>query len=412
MAAKRHERALRRLQGLRRRAEVRALERAARDRGAGAWIVGGALRDRFRSLPISEIDVAVAGDAEALAADLERQGAGRAVFLSRDRPGPRVFRVAGARVLDVAEVEGGSIAADLGRRDFTVNALALDVSTGALVDPYGGLADLERGRLRAVRDTNLVDDPLRILRAARFLATHGLRPDRALLSASRRSASLFPRVAAERIGAELSKLLGAERTATALRWAARAGILPAVLGPSAPASLAASAVRALVALDALPIRRLAPPRRRRLRLARLALALGLSPEATRSWLSQRRWSREEGRDAARLVELAAASRRAADARGAWAWILDAGDLATDALILLERLGAADRRRAFRLRKLSARPRPLVTVGGRDVVDWLGIASGPRVGELLRAVRVEAAMGTVRTRREARSWLVGQVREGL
>src|SRR5262249_9767729 len=154
-----------------RRPEIAALERAARARGASAWIVGGALRDRALGLPVPEIDVAVAGDAEAIAADLERDGGGRAVFLSKDRPGPRVFRVAGARPLDVAEIEGGSIEADLERRDFTANALALELPAGTLVDPFGGLADLERRRLRGVRPENFAEDPLRILRAARFQAT-------------------------------------------------------------------------------------------------------------------------------------------------------------------------------------------------------------------------------------------------
>src|SRR5262249_37507106 len=113
------------LRALSRRREVAALGRAARERGADAWIVGGALRDRLLGLPLPEVDAAVSGDAEAIAGDLERAGHGRAVFLSRDRPGPRVFRVAGERPLDVAELEGGSIETDLARRDFTVNAMAL-----------------------------------------------------------------------------------------------------------------------------------------------------------------------------------------------------------------------------------------------------------------------------------------------
>jgi tRNA nucleotidyltransferase/poly(A) polymerase len=413
MATTRHLRAAqRRLGSLRRRPEVRAFERAARARGAAAWLVGGALRDLLLGRPVAEVDVAVAGDAEELASDLERDGAGRAVFLSRDRPGPRVYRVAGRHVLDIAELEGGSISADLGRRDFTVNAFALDLSTGGLVDPFGGLSDLARRRLRSVSDENLSEDPLRMLRAARFLATHGLRPEAELLTAARRRAPLIERVAVERIGAELSKLLGAARAAPALEWAARARILPAVLGRRATPSRAFALARSLEAFDDAAVRRLSSPRRRRLRLARLALALRLPAPAARSWLSERRWSRDESRDAAHLVELAASSRRTASARDAWAWILDADDLAEDALMLLDRLGAADRRRARNLRHRLARRRPRVAIRGQDVVDWLGIGAGPRVGELLRAARVAAAMGEVSNRREARNWLIGQVREGL
>ncbi|MGE5413997.1 MAG: hypothetical protein ACM3NW_07475, partial [Syntrophomonadaceae bacterium] len=195
MPANLGQRTLPALRSLSRRAEVASLARAASRRGAEAWIVGGALRDRLLGVATPEIDVAVSGDAEAIAGDLERAGAGRAVFLSRDRPGPRVFRVAGRRPLDVAELEGGSIETDLARRDFTVNAMAVSAVSGELLDPFGGLEDLRQRRLRAVRADNLVDDPLRVLRAARLYGTLGLLPDRALLSASRRAAAAFTRVA-------------------------------------------------------------------------------------------------------------------------------------------------------------------------------------------------------------------------
>jgi tRNA nucleotidyltransferase/poly(A) polymerase len=400
------------LRNLRRRPEIAALARAAARRGVDAWIVGGALRDRLLGLRPAEVDIAVARDVEAIAADLERAGVGRAVFLSRGRPGPRVFRIAGPRAFDVAEIEGGTILADLGRRDFTVNALALPLPSGELIDPFGGLADVAARRLRCVRPENLAEDPLRILRAARLFATRGLRPDRGVIAASRAVAGLFSRAAPERIGAELAKLLEAPRSAPALTWAARAGILPAVVGLPIASGRAAAVARSLATLDDVSVRRLTPDRRRRLRLAGLALPLGLTADRTRAWLSSRHWGRDEARDAARLVELADRSRRTGSPEAAWGWILDAGDLLPDALALLERRGAAARRRARRLRMLARSRRPPIAVSGRDVVEWLGIPEGPRVGELLNAVRVAAAMGAVSGRRAARHWLVGQVRKSL
>ena len=412
MPAAQRKRAPPALGRLRRRPEIAALSRAARDRGAEAWIVGGALRDRLLGLRSPEIDAAVLGDAGAIAADLERLGHGRAVFLSKDRPGPRVFRVAGKRPLDLAELEGGSIATDLARRDFTVNAMALAVSSGELLDPYGGVGDLARRRLRAVRDENLVDDPLRALRAARFLATHGLVPVPALLPPARRAAAAFGRVAPERATAELSRLLGAPRAVPALRWAGRAGVLAPALGLT-DGRAAAAAVRALRDFDDPAIARLPPERRRRLRLARILLALGLTPPEARSWLGRRRWARDEARQAGGLAALAASAHGLRGRRAAWAWILDAerDGLLDDAALLLGRLGAARSRRARELARLARGPRRKVRVSGDDVVRWLAVTPGPLVGDLLARLRVAIAMGEVFDRRQARHWLSGQVRKG-
>ena len=412
MDSNQRKRALRALRGLGRRAEVAVLARAAKARGIAAWIVGGALRDRLLGLATAEVDVAVSGDAEALAAVLERAGLGRAVFLSRDRPGPRVFRIAGKRPLDVAELEGGSIEADLRRRDFTVNALALDLGSGAILDPFGGLEDLRHGRLRLVRSENLADDPLRILRAARFFAALGLVPDAAVLAASRRAAGLFVSAAPERVAAELSRLLGSARAEPALSWTAKADILPAVLGRAISRPRAARLARSLAVLDDAGTRRMPPEQRRRLRLGLLAVGLGLSPSEAREWLQERRWAREEARDAALLCGLVASARRVRSRREAWSWVLEAGVLAQDAVTLLARLGPQERRRARSLRALTRAPRRTVTVDGADLQRWLGLDAGPRIGELLRAVRLAAAMGEVSNRRQARDWLTGQVRPGL
>jgi tRNA nucleotidyltransferase (CCA-adding enzyme) len=403
--------AARALGGLCRRAEIVALARAAARRSVAAWIVGGAPRDRLLGVAVPEVDVAVSGDAEGLAGELEREGLGRSVFLSRDRPGPRVFRVAGKRPLDIAELEGGSIETDLRRRDFTANAIALSVPSGQILDPFGGVADLRKRRLRCVREENLAEDPLRILRAARLFATHALRPDRRLLEASRRAAPLFGRAAPERVAAELSRLLASPAAAPALAWAARAGILPAALGRDMSPQRAASLARSTAVLDGRAARDMAPSRRRRLRLALLAVRLRLTPSEARGWLQERRWARGEAQEAAHVVGLVASARGIRTRRNAWSWVLEAGALGEDALALLSRLGAAGRRRARGLRPFVRAPLRTVRVTGGDVVNWLGIEPGPRVGQMLGELRIAAATGEVRNRRQARNWLTGQVRGG-
>jgi len=112
---------------------------------------------------------------------------------------------------------------------------------------------------------------------------------------------------------------------------------------------------------------------------------------------------------ARLRGLVASARRARTRRAAWSWVLEAGDLAQDALTLLAGLGARGRQCARTLRPFTRAPRPTVRVTGGDVVAWLGIEPGPRVGELLARLRLAAAMGEIANRPQARSWLTGQVR---
>jgi poly(A) polymerase len=104
---------------------------------------------------------------------------------------------------------GDDIGTDLGRRDFTVNAMALRLPDLELVDPYGGLADLAQRRLRTplAVDVSFTDDPLRMLRAARFASQLGFTPDDAVVEAMGRMRGRLEIVSAERIRDELTKLL-------------------------------------------------------------------------------------------------------------------------------------------------------------------------------------------------------------
>ena len=101
------------------------------------------------------------------------------------------------------------IEADLSRRDFTVNAMAIDLEGLQLVDPFDGTADLAAGRLRTplAPEESFGDDPLRMLRAARFIAGYGLKPDPELVAAATSMADRLSIVSAERIRDELDKLL-------------------------------------------------------------------------------------------------------------------------------------------------------------------------------------------------------------
>ncbi len=128
-------------------------------------------------------------------------------------------------------VFGDSLEADLGRRDFTVNAMALRLPERVLVDPTGGLDDLLAGRLRtaAAAEVSFADDPLRMMRAARFTSTLGFRLDPEAAEAMTALADRIGNISAERVRDELVKLLSADSPRAGLETLVDSGIADLVL---------------------------------------------------------------------------------------------------------------------------------------------------------------------------------------
>lgn len=140
-------------------------------------------------------------------------------------------------------VFGDDVEVDLSRRDFTVNAMALRLTDGAglatapeLLDPFGGLADLAAKRLRTPLDpeVSFSDDPLRMLRAARFIASLELHPDEALLAAVRAMGERLGIVSVERVRDELDKLLVVDKPSPGLAFLVHTGLCAQFL-PELPA---------------------------------------------------------------------------------------------------------------------------------------------------------------------------------
>jgi tRNA nucleotidyltransferase (CCA-adding enzyme) len=363
------------------------------------WVVGGSVRDALDGRAFAELDLAVSHDGAGLAAAAEAAGVGKAVPLSD--ASPVVFRIAGANDIDCAEIEGGSIESDMARRDFTVNAIAFDPESREWVDPFGGAADLARRRLRLISAANFADDPLRALRVVRFMATHELRPDPQTLRATRDVAALLRDVAPERIRVELVKTLRASRARKAIEVLIRTGLLEPALRIRTARHLRRALLRKL---DSPAISRLSPDNRLRLRLALLAEALRLSPDRASRWLADLRFSREECAGTGALLSLAHRVPALATSRDEWSWIRDAGRDRALALWLFSLLHSGPTTLSKRLARRRPR-RGRLRVGGRDLMVWLGIGPGPRIGELLRDLEIQWMSGAIRSRRAARQWLV-------
>ncbi len=190
-----------------RAAPLPAAVAAALGGGEGVWIAGGAVRDAALGREVADLDLAVAADPGAVAKALGRELGEHAFELSAEFGTWRV--VAGdGRQIDITVLRGETIEADLAARDFTVGAVAVPLAGGEAIDPTGGLADLERGVLRAVGSRSFAADPLRLLRAARLAAELNLMIDPDTVALAHDAAARAAEPAGERQLAELRQLLG------------------------------------------------------------------------------------------------------------------------------------------------------------------------------------------------------------
>jgi|GEM_PF-461337 len=235
-------------------------------------LVGGVLRDRVLGLATYDLDAVVAGRGGEIAGELATRLPARLVKLGGkdfaayrlvigaggDSGGADDGVLSGHRILDLWDRQSLPLHDDLARRDFTVNSFALAPRGGAVVDPFGGLADLERRVLRATTAQSFEGDPLRVLRLVRLLARlPGFSVEPATFELARRAAPRLPEVAAERIREELWLLLShlpSERSGDAGGGVHASA--PAAVGGDAdravPSSPAATGLLALAALDLYP----------------------------------------------------------------------------------------------------------------------------------------------------------------
>ena len=406
-----------------------AAGRLAAAHGARAFVVGGLVRDALLERPPAshDLDVVVEGDALAVARALADAFGGSLVeherFLTASVTLPDRRRVDLVTARSERYERPGAlphvlpalIAQDLRRRDFTVNALAVEIGSGGfgLLDPLGGSADIRRRRLRILHPLSFVEDPTRIFRAARYAARLGFALDAwtARCQALALSLAPYPALSPARIVAELERIIADAEPAAALTGLARARAFR-LLDPRHRLTRRGLAQLQAVA-DTLAWAREhaepAPP----LELLAVALAvdqshdvatgalraLGLSGaplERVRATLAGAD-ALAAGLQAARRSEAARALRAASPTAVAWSHLTaePAGRARLDELLAATRAG-----------------RP--ALGGGDVIA-LGVAPGPEVAAVLAALRDARLEGEIRDRPGeidyVRTWLPNRKKEG-
>ena len=197
-----------------------------------AYLVGGAVRDMLLGRELADLDLVIEGDAGALEGIPEFEPEREGLFLTgKLRLSDLEVDVAQARAETypqpgaLPEVKPASIADDLARRDFTINAMALPLSgDGELLDPHGGVEDLRAGLLRILHERSFADDPTRALRAARYAARFGfeLEPETERLLGQ----ADLSTVTEDRIQNELRRAAAEPDPGAILRLIAAWGILP------------------------------------------------------------------------------------------------------------------------------------------------------------------------------------------
>ncbi|MFP3906077.1 MAG: CCA tRNA nucleotidyltransferase [Acidimicrobiales bacterium] len=429
--------------------------------GKRIYLVGGIVRDLLLGKELREPDFDFTTDARPDETKQLLDGFAEAVWDQGERFGTIGAKV-GGRTFEITthradayrpdsrkpQVEfSDAIEADLSRRDFTVNAMALSLPEPELVDPYGGANDLAQARLRTPSGPQISfsDDPLRMMRAARFIAGYGLTPEEGLVEAVVSMRDRLEIVAAERIRDELDKLLVVDDPSAGLWFLVDTGLADLFLPELSAMRLEQDPIHRHKDVLAHSIAVTAKTRPERIvRLAALLHDIGkprtrsigehgvsfhhhevVGARMARKRMAALRYSNGDIDAVARLIEL---HLRFHTYKMGWTdsavrrYVRDAGP-ELDRLIELTRCDCTTRNErkaktlAARMDELEARIAELQEqeelasirpdLDGRQVMDQLGIGPGPDVGEamnfLLDLRLEEGALGEDEARRRLDEW---------
>lgn len=226
--------------------EIEQIAAVLMQNGFSAFLVGGSVRDLLREITPKDFDIATNARPEEilkLFADSKYENDFGTVLVKTESEDPKLkivevttFRIEGKysdyRRPDAVQF-AKTIEEDLARRDFTVNAFALNLASkdSEIIDPYGGLADLEKNSIRAVGDPDqrFHEDALRLLRAVRFSVELGFSIEEETLSALKKNAKLLKEIASERIRDEFIKILMSTRAAEGVRLLEDVGLLEYII---------------------------------------------------------------------------------------------------------------------------------------------------------------------------------------
>lgn len=381
--------------------EVAPLADAFVSAGRSLYLVGGIVRDLHLAMPLDSLDFDLT--TEARPDEIKRlvEPLSEAVWTQGEKFGTigcqidgRPYEITTFRAESYTDDSrkpdvqfGDDIEFDLSRRDFTVNAMAIDVATGEVLDPFGGVSALSERVLRTPiePEVSFTDDPLRILRAARFIARYDLAVGSDVMAAATLLIDRMSIVSAERIRDEFDKLLAAEEPSNGLAFLAEVGAWPFISSAIAVSKLSTMGEQ----LDRTRVDNT---------LRRAVVFSHCKPKDRADQLDHLRYSNAESRELRLILaglDLVTDSREAIEAPTVRRLVKRVGYESIPTLLeLVDVLGVPDRQLGQQFAALDAAEdlsdlTPELT--GDDIMSLLGIDSGPEVG---------AAMSVLQQRRLA------------
>ena len=369
-----------------------------------AYLVGGSVRDallqRYK-IPV-DLDFVLPEKAIATAQKMAKLYQAGFVILDREREIARVVFPQGT--LDLALQEGGSLETDLKRRDFTINAIAYNIHSQQLVDPLGGLADLQQGILRMVSPANLEDDPLRLLRAFRQAAQLNFTIEDKTRKAIKERAFLLKTIAAERVQAELNYIFTAPRGNKWLVGAIECGLLQFWL-PNINQEKIEQLDPVKDALEfclnsGLKLANLSI-------LAKLATLVTSEPTLAETELTKLKYSRAQIKAVTKTVKhlpQLQAMNNMMSLRSQYFWFLEVKDVFPLLIVRAIATGVAEDifnpliERYLDPTDQVAHPQPLVT--GHDLIQGLNLKPSPVIGKLLTEIQIAQIESKITTPQQA------------
>jgi tRNA nucleotidyltransferase/poly(A) polymerase len=354
--------------------------------GEATFLVGGAIRDFLIGRTPVDVDL-TCRDARSEALRFAAAIDGTFVDLGREVfPTFRVVRE--SHVFDFSELSGSSIESDLGRRDFTINAIAVAARNGnIIIDPFGGTGDLRAGLVRMISERNLAEDPLRIVKGIRTAALYGFAIDRETLEAFLRNAGAISFVAAERVSTELGRMFDSGGAGRGLRLLHESQadriVLDRDLDEESIRQVESVAVPDRILVFALLLRR-------------------RSDAEIDAFASRWRWSELQRRKVHRLLETTGLV-EAADPAALRVVLYEAGEETAGRLTGFFHATGRDDLEGRIACELAAHPslfsqRLLLT--GYEIQNLLAMPPGPVIGLVKRALLEAQLAGSVRTHDEA------------